>query len=96
MAETSVLLSGIEYKVGKLILEYEALRNRCQELQTENDQLKITLKEQEETINRIRKQESNNTIIQSLGSEKETIEKSQKRIQKLIAEIDQCLELLNR
>lgn len=96
MAETSVLLSGIEYKVGKLILEYEGLRKLCRELKAENDQLKITLKEQEETINRISKQESNNTIIQSLGSEKESIEKSQKRIQQMIEEIDQCLEMLSR
>jgi DNA repair exonuclease SbcCD ATPase subunit len=96
MAETSVLLSGIDYKVRKLIQEYESLKERYRELKIENDQLKTTLDEQEETLNRINQQVNNNTIIQSLGSEKETIEKSQKRIQHLIAEIDQCLDVLSR
>jgi archaellum component FlaC len=96
MAETSVLLSGIDYKVRKLIQEYEILKERCRELEKENDQLRTTLNIQEETINRINQQLNSNTIIQSLGSEKETIEKSQKRIQHLIAEIDQCLNMLSR
>jgi prefoldin subunit 5 len=96
MADTSILLAGIEYKVRKLIERQTLLDERINGLQQENDLLKTKIVQQQETINHITNITNTNNIVQSLGNEKETIERSKKRVQQMIGEIDNCLDMLNR
>jgi len=73
MADTSILLTGIEYKVRKLIERQTLLNSRLNGLQQENDLLRTKIVQQEETINQITNQTNTNNIVQSLGNEKEKI-----------------------
>lgn len=94
MKDVSVLLSGIEYKVGKIIEQQKRLLQ-------ENNELKDRITHQSELIEKqkdnIKQLEEKNKILK-LAKTLETTEgnvEARKKINELVREIDKCIGLLN-
>lgn len=95
MADTSVLLSGIEYKLRKLIAEHDVLKKKVEEqsdiivkLQHENE---IAL----EKIKTLTEKIEIKAVADSFGNKTE-IEEGRKRIQALMRNIEQSIALINK
>lgn len=95
MTETSVLISGIEFKIRKLIESNEKLMFQNEELLRENGELR---KENDELLsanNELTENLNKKIIVNALGNEKE-IEEGRRLIKALVKEIDQCVAILNK
>lgn len=94
MADLSIRLSEIEFKLRKLVTLKNQLVERNSELVRKNEELMETIEilqmENEELKDKINKI----TIVNALGNEKE-IEESRQFIKALVKEIDQCVAILN-
>lgn len=94
MANEQTLISGIEHKVRKLIDEFTSLRNENSELHQHIDALQNQIKalsiEIEEKRNELFKISLANTLEIKHG-----VEESKTKIDDLITEIDQCIEVLS-
>lgn len=94
MAQTGLLLAGIELKLRKLLLAHEQLKTQneamkveLQALRQENDQLK-------NEVEQLKAKNSIKVMADTFGSDKE-IEEGRKKIQLLMRDIEQCIALLN-
>jgi len=94
MAETSVLISGIEYKIQKLIAHNKQLIARVDDLESENEGLQARLAELQESHGQLTDQLNKRVIVNALESEME-LEEGRKLIKALVREIDQCVAILN-
>lgn len=95
MADTSVLLSGIEYKLRKLVGEYEVLKKKVDAQAMEIKQLRH---ENDIAINKISlltEKLEIKTVAESFGNKTE-IEEGRKRIQALMRNIEQSIALINK
>lgn len=95
MADTSVLLSGIEYKLRKLVGEYEVLKKKVDEQAMEIKQLRH---ENDIAINKISlltEKLEIKTVAESFSNKTE-IEEGRKRIQALMRNIEQSIALINK
>lgn len=95
MADTSVLLSGIEYKLRKLVGEYEVLKKKVNEQAMEIKQLRH---ENDIAINKISiltEKLEIKTVAESFSNKTE-IEEGRKRIQALMRNIEQSIALINK
>ena len=94
MANEQILVSGIEYKVRKLIEEFGNLKQENEELHQHIDALQNKIKalsiEIEEKRNELFKISLANTLETKHG-----VEESKTKIDELIKEIDQCIEVLS-
>ncbi len=95
MAETSVLISGIEHKVQQLIARNNQLSKRVKDLTDENEALKSELAELQQSHSQLTDQLNKKIIVNALEGEKE-LEEGRKLIQELMREIDHCVALLNK
>ncbi len=95
MAETSVLISGIEYKVQKLMAHNKRLIARVNDLESENEDLHGKLAEIHESHGQLTDQLNKRVIVNTLESEME-LEEGRKLIKALVQEIDQCVAMLNK
>lgn len=94
MANEQILISGIEYKVRKLI------ENNAQ-LKSENVELRVKLSDLTEKMDNLTKQLETNknelfkyTLANTLEIEF-GVEEGKKKIDSLIKEIDMCIEVLS-
>lgn len=95
MADTSVLLSGIEYKLRKLVGEYEVLKKKVDDQAMEIKQLRH---ENDIAINKISlltEKLEIKTVAESFSNKTE-IEEGRKRIQALMRNIEQSIALINK
>ena len=95
MADTSVLLSGIEYNLRKLVGEYEVLKKKVDEQAMEIKQLRH---ENDIAINKISlltEKLEIKTVAESFSNKTE-IEEGRKRIQALMRNIEQSIALINK
>lgn len=95
MFDFETALSGIEYKVRKLIDENNGLKAEVARLTELNEELRETINKQEETINK-QKEETNilklrNTLVQKGDSAEIKL-----KINQLIRNIDKSLSLLTQ
>ena len=95
MFDFETTLSGIEYKIRKLVDENNGLRAEIAHLTESNEELRETIKNQEETINK-QKEETNilklrNTLVQKGDSAEIKL-----KINQLIRNIDKSLSLLTQ
>ena len=95
MFDFETALSGIDYKVRKLIDDNNGLREEVARLTEMNEELRETIKKQEETINQ-QKEETNilklrNTLVQKGDSAEIKL-----KINQLIRNIDKSLSLLTQ
>ena len=94
MKDVSTLVSGIEYKLGKLL-------ETKHQLQTENRTLKEIIKElnsdnqkQKETITQLEEKIKIQRLAKTIESKEGNVEAKMK-INELVREIDKCIGLLN-
>lgn len=95
MADTSVLLSGIEYKLRKLVSEHEMLKKKVDAQAMEIKQLRH---ENDIAINKISiltEKLEIKTVAESFSNKTE-IEEGRKRIQALMRNIEQSIALINK
>ena len=95
MFDFETTLSGIEYKIRKLVDDNNGLRAEIARLTESNEELRETIKNQEETINK-QKEETNilklrNTLVQKGDSAEIKL-----KINQLIRNIDKSLSLLTK
>lgn len=95
MFDFETTLSGINYKIRQLIQENESLRRELLKSTEANEELKETIKNQEEKINQL-KEETNilklrNTLVQKGDSAEIKL-----KINQLIRNIDKSLTLLTK
>jgi len=95
MFDFETVLSGIDYKVRKLIEQNNALKADVARLNEANEELRETIKNQELTINQ-QKEETNilklrNTLVQKGDSAEIKL-----KINQLIRNIDKSLSLLTQ
>jgi predicted nucleic acid-binding Zn-ribbon protein len=95
MAETSVLISGIEHKIQQLIARNNQLSKKVKDLTDENEALKSELAELQQSHSQLTDQLNKKIIVNALEGEKE-LEEGRKLIQELMREIDHCVALLNK
>lgn len=95
MADTSIILSGIEYKIRKLISENTSLKNTVSGL--EKDVLILRQHEKELLLqNKELTEKIEHKIMADAFSSEKEIEEGRKRIQALMQEIEQCIALINK
>lgn len=95
MFDFETALSGIDYKIRKLIDENNGLKAEIARLTEANEDLRETIKNQQETINQ-QKEETNilklrNTLVQKGDSAEIKL-----KINQLIRNIDKSLSLLTQ
>ncbi len=95
MADTSILVSGIEFKIRKLIDKSINLANEVDRLQKENNTLNKKIALLEINLSQLTQQINKSIIANSLEGEKE-IQEGRKLIGNLVREIDQCIVLLSK
>ena len=95
MANEQILISGIEYKVRKLIDDNYRLKSENKSLQEKlvliTDKVNNLTKELETNKNELFKYTLANTLEIEFG-----VEEGKKKIDSLIKEIDMCIEVLSR
>ena len=94
MNDEITLISGIEYKVRKLLELKKKYENEIKVLTADNLKLKEQLEEQKLYINKLKDQIEKIKIAKSLGNSDGSIEAKMK-INELVREIDKCIGLLN-
>lgn len=91
----SSIISGIEYKIRKLIEKYRELEERTDICLKENQELKQIHEEQILKIKSLEEKIRILTITSTIES-KEGKTEAKTRINELVREIDKCIGLLNR
>jgi len=95
MANEQILISGIEYKIRKLIEDNAQLKSENQTLKEKlsglTDQVDNLTKELETNKNELFKYTLANTLEIEFG-----VEEGKNKIDSLIKEIDMCIEVLSR
>ena len=94
MNEEETLLSGIEYRVRKLIRETHEGREENSRLIAENGQLTEQLAEKNQVIRTLEDKLKTIKLAKTLGSGTEN-EQAKLKIDELVREIDKCIGLLN-
>ncbi len=94
MANEQLIISGIEYKVKKIVESNTLLREENfqlrQELEKRENRLALLTEELESKKSELVKITLANTLEKEFG-----VEDSEKRLGDLIAEIDRCIEVLS-
>lgn len=88
------LISGIEYKVRKLLEIKEKNKNKINVLTDQNKELKEQIEEQKLYINKLKEQIEKIKLAKSLENSDGSIE-AKTKINELVREIDKCIGLLN-
>ena len=94
-SDISVLVSGIDYKIQKLIKLLEVALEEKNQLLEKNRELANIVKAQAEKINNVEEQKKLLKIANSIETAEGKTEVKLK-INELVREIDNCIALLNR
>lgn len=96
MKDLDVLVSGIEFKIRKLINLKEKLEQENIDLINKKNELLTKNKEQENIIKHIKEKNNILKITKLLKTEGKKDTEVKLRINVLLREIDKCLGLLNK
>ncbi|HNY01493.1 MAG TPA: hypothetical protein PKG48_02840 [Bacteroidales bacterium] len=94
MTEVAHLVSGIEFKLGKLIGRHLQLRKENEELTREISGLKEMIEGHEKTIRELEDKLKALRIAKTIEKKEGTVE-AKLKINELVREIDRCIGLLN-
>jgi hypothetical protein len=94
MKDVATLVSGIEYKLGKLIAQHHIQRAENKKCIIEIETLKQVVNEQKETIKKLEDRIKILKIAKTLESKEGNVE-AKLKINELVREIDKCIGLLN-
>lgn len=96
MKDLGILVSGIEFKIRKLINLKQSLEEEKDDLINQNNKLKTKNKEQEEQIKLLKEKNNILKITKLLKTKGEKDTEVKLRINEIVREIDKCLGLLNK
>jgi len=94
MKELSILVSGIEYKVKKLINQNNQKETEETNLINENNNLNKIIEQQKTQIGELKEKLRNLKIAKSLEFNNGSVN-AKNRINELVREIDRCIEFIN-
>jgi uncharacterized coiled-coil DUF342 family protein len=94
MGDVGTLVTGIGYKVRKLITRNQELRHETERYRTEIVELKRVIEEQKTVISRSEEKVNTLKLAKTLEN-KEGIVEAKGKINELVREIDKCIGLLN-
>jgi hypothetical protein len=94
MKDVATLVSGIEYKLGKLIEQHHIQRADNKKLITEIQELKQVINGQKHTISQLEEKVKILRIAKTLETKEGNVE-AKLKINELVREIDKCIGLLN-
>lgn len=94
MSDEETIITGIEYKVRKLIGQIQDLSQRNESIKNQNILLKETLEKQKILNRELEEKLKSLTIANLLETQKGSVE-AKARINELVREIDKCIGLLN-
>ncbi len=94
MKDVATLVSGIEYKLGKLIEKQHILRDENVKNTTEIQELKQEINQQKNTIRQLEEKLKILRIAKTIESKEGNVE-AKLKINELVREIDKCIGLLN-
>jgi len=94
MDDVTTLVSGVDFKVRKLIAQQKKLRNENESLTIDINQLKKQNEEQKQLISGL-EEKIRILKIAGMSGSKEDTSGIRTRINELVREIDKCIGLLN-
>ncbi|MEI7724984.1 MAG: hypothetical protein WCK09_07750, partial [Bacteroidota bacterium] len=94
MKDVATLVSGIEYKLGKLIEQHHIQRADNKRCINEIEELKQVVNEQKLTIKKLEDKIKILKIAKTIESKEGNVE-AKLKINELVREIDKCIGLLN-
>jgi predicted RNase H-like nuclease (RuvC/YqgF family) len=94
MNDAHELISGIEYKVRKLVNLQKENKSENELLLNQNTELKKNIEEQKKIINQLKEEFNKIKLAKSLESMKGSND-AKLKINELVREIDKCIELLS-
>ncbi|MBE9480358.1 MAG: hypothetical protein IMY69_01530 [Bacteroidetes bacterium] len=94
MNDADELISGIEYKVRKLVNLQKEYKSENELLLNQNTELKKNIEEQKKIINQLKEEFNKIKLAKSLESMKGSND-AKLKINELVREIDKCIELLS-
>lgn len=95
MKDKRVLITGIEYKVRKLIDQYNKQKQNQEELIEENNKLNKEIKEKNIFVEDLKQEIQKIKLAKSLESN-EGSNDAKMKINELVREIDKCIGILNQ
>jgi chromosome segregation ATPase len=95
MEQAKDLVSRIKEQVLELLGRHQLLKSEYAELQTQNTELLVEIKNKKIEIDQLKEQIVKLKIARSLTDNKDSIE-VKKKIDALLREIDNCVGLLNQ
>ncbi len=95
MEEASVLISGIEYKIKVLAENNKALLEENAKLKQQNSELDNLVQKQQNELNSLEEKAAILKVSKTFGSDTDR-QSAKIKINELVREIDQCLNLLNK
>jgi hypothetical protein len=94
MKDVSTLVSGIEYKIGKLLNQQKLLIRENQELKDQMTTQLHLIEKQKEDIKQLEEKHKILKLAKTLETTEGNVE-AKKKINELVREIDKCIGLLN-
>ncbi len=94
MGDIATLVSGIEYRVRKLIAQNQSLHTACEQFKNENQLLIQTIDKQKEIIKTTEDRINLLKLAKTLETKEGNVE-AKLKINELVREIDKCIGLLN-
>jgi uncharacterized protein YjgD (DUF1641 family) len=94
MKDVATLVSGIEYKLSKLIEQHQLSRLENGSLYNENQELKEVINKQKQTIKQLEEKSKILKLAKTLEIKEGNVE-AKLKINELVREIDKCIGLLN-
>jgi hypothetical protein len=94
MKDVATLVSGIEYKLRKLIEQHQSTRAENTRLINEIQDLNAVINEQKLTIKQLEEKSKLLKLAKTLETKEGNVE-AKLKINELVREIDKCIGLLN-
>jgi len=95
MEDASVLISGIEYKIKVLAENNKALFEENTNLKQQNSDLNKLIQEQQNELENLEEKLAILKVSKTFGSDTDR-QSAKIKINELVREIDECLNLLNK
>ncbi len=90
------IIQNIVDKLEKLVKNYKNLQLENSKLQKDNDTLKVSLKEKEDSILSLQDKVKLINISKSIDADKDGVKATRLKINEYVREIDKCIALLNK
>ena len=94
MKDVATLVSGIEYKLRKLIDQHQLARSENKQLTSKIQELTEVINEQKKTISQLEEKSKILKLAKTLEIKEGNVE-AKLKINELVREIDKCIGLLN-